>query len=82
MDAVLHTDAVQALGKIPVRFAELGVDLMTVSAHKLGGPMGAGALMVRDGRRLVAADVGGRPGAAPTRRHGKCCRARGICGSP
>lgn len=47
--ALLHTDAVQALGKIPVNFGLLGVDLMTLSAHKLGGPQGAGALVIRDG---------------------------------
>ena len=47
--ALVHTDAVQALGKMPVNFGLLGVDLMTLSAHKLGGPVGAGALVVRDG---------------------------------
>ena len=47
--ALVHTDAVQGLGKIPVNFGLLGVDLMTLSAHKLGGPVGAGALVVRDG---------------------------------
>jgi cysteine desulfurase len=44
--ALVHTDAVQALGKIPVDFAALGVHAMTVSAHKLYGPKGAGALVV------------------------------------
>lgn len=46
---LVHTDAVQALGKISVNFGLLGVDMMTLSAHKLGGPVGAGALVVRDG---------------------------------
>jgi cysteine desulfurase len=44
--AVMHTDAVQAFGKIPVRFGELNVQAMTISAHKLYGPKGAGALIV------------------------------------
>jgi cysteine desulfurase len=44
--AVTHTDAVQALGKVPVDFARLGVDAMTLSAHKIYGPKGAGALVV------------------------------------
>lgn len=47
--ALVHTDAVQALGKVPVNFGLLGVDMMTLSAHKLGGPVGAGALVIRDG---------------------------------
>lgn len=42
----VHTDAVQALGKMPLDFSALGVDLMTVSAHKIYGPKGAGALIV------------------------------------
>lgn len=44
--AWLHTDAVQALGKIPVDFRALGVAAMTLSAHKIGGPQGAGALVL------------------------------------
>ena len=47
--ALVHTDAVQALGKVPINFGLLGVDMMTLSAHKLGGPVGAGALVIRDG---------------------------------
>lgn len=42
----VHTDAVQALGKLPVDFRELGVSAMTLSAHKVGGPKGAGALVL------------------------------------
>lgn len=45
----LHCDAVQGLGKIAVDFSALGVDTLAVSAHKLGGPQGVGALVVRDG---------------------------------
>jgi cysteine desulfurase len=46
---VLHVDAIQALGKIPVDIKALGADLVTVSAHKIGGPKGAGAVIVADG---------------------------------
>ncbi|HJX43697.1 MAG TPA: cysteine desulfurase family protein [Geodermatophilus sp.] len=43
----LHTDAVQAVGQVPVDFAACGVDALTLTGHKLGGPMGAGALLLR-----------------------------------
>lgn len=56
---LVHTDAVQALGKIPVNFGLLGADMMTLSAHKLGGPAGAGALVVRDGLALEPLIHGG-----------------------
>lgn len=56
---LVHTDAVQALGKLPVNFGLLGVDMMTISAHKLGGPVGAGALIVRDGLALTPLIHGG-----------------------
>ncbi|MBV8793096.1 MAG: cysteine desulfurase [Pseudolabrys sp.] len=44
-NGVLHVDAVQAAGKIPIDISALGADLMTISAHKIGGPQGAGALI-------------------------------------
>lgn len=47
-----HADAVQALGKVPVRVDEVPVDLVAVSAHKIGGPNGVGALYVREGVEL------------------------------
>ncbi|MEE8558581.1 MAG: aminotransferase class V-fold PLP-dependent enzyme, partial [Myxococcota bacterium] len=49
----LHTDAVQALGKVPLALGSLPVDYAGVSAHKLGGPKGVGALYVRPGLRLA-----------------------------
>jgi cysteine desulfurase len=58
-NALVHTDAVQAFGKMPVNFALLGCDLMTISAHKLGGPMGVGALVIRDGLSLGVKMNGG-----------------------
>lgn len=55
----LHSDAVQAAGKIPLDVSELGVDLMSVSSHKLNGPKGVGALYVRQNTRLDPLILGG-----------------------
>ncbi|MGE0213205.1 MAG: cysteine desulfurase family protein [Parvibaculaceae bacterium] len=57
--ALVHTDAVQAAGKIEVSFEAFGVDLMSLSAHKLGGPAGVGALVLRDGLDIEARQLGG-----------------------
>jgi len=62
--AVFHIDAAQALGRIPVRVAALGCDVMTLSGHKLGGPAGSGALYVRAGAPLAAVMLGGPQEAA------------------
>ena len=49
----LHVDAIQSAGKIPVNLRELGADSLTLSAHKLGGPQGVGALVLKEGREAV-----------------------------
>jgi cysteine desulfurase len=57
--AILHVDAVQAFGKRPVNFGILGCDMMTVAAHKVGGPVGVGALVLRDGLVIEPLLAGG-----------------------
>lgn len=91
--ALLHCDAVQAVGRIPVAVAELQVDALTCSAHKLGGPKGAGALVLSDAaaRRLRPLLAGGRQEKglrAGTQAlpavvgFGAACALRGAAGGP
>lgn len=58
--AWFHTDAVQAFGSLAIDVKELGVDFLTVAAHKINGPKGVGFLYVRDGVQLPAMMIGGQ----------------------
>jgi len=59
-DVFFHTDAVQAVGKVAIDVKEIGCDLLTLTAHKMHGPQGAGALYVRKGTLLQPLFYGGR----------------------
>ena len=69
--AVIHVDAVQAFGKLSLNPKRMGIDLMTVSSHKIHGPKGVGALFIKKGTKLRPVAVGGgqegdiRPGTEP-----------------
>ncbi|MBR2079329.1 MAG: cysteine desulfurase [Clostridia bacterium] len=69
--ALIHVDAVQAFGKLPINVRKLGADLVTVSSHKIHGPKGVGALYIKNGTKLKPVNVGGgqekdiRPGTEP-----------------
>lgn len=57
-DVLVHVDAAQAAGRVPVAFGDLGADLVSISGHKWGAPAGTGALLVRRGLRLTPLLVG------------------------
>jgi len=54
-----HTDAVQAVGKVPINVKELGVDALSISSHKINGPKGIGALFIKNGLRVTPQILGG-----------------------
>lgn len=58
-DALIHCDGIQGAGKIAMDINELGIDLLSLSAHKFGGPQGVGALVMREERMVLAQMVGG-----------------------
>jgi cysteine desulfurase len=58
--ALFHTDALQSIGKVPVDVRPLGVDLLSLSAHKFNGPKGIGALWIKRGARVTAILTGGK----------------------
>lgn len=74
---LLHTDAVQTFGKIPYTVDEIGVDLVSLSAHKIYGPKGVGALYIRKGTKMIPTNHGGEQ---ERRRRGGTENVSGIVG--
>ncbi len=74
---IMHTDAVQGLGNIPIDVKDLGVDLMSMSAHKIYGPKGVGAMYIRRGIRIPSFIHGG---AQENRRRASTENLAGIVG--
>jgi len=56
---LVHTDAIQAIGKIPIDVKDFGIDLLSISSHKINGPKGVGALYVKNGIKLAPLILGG-----------------------
>ena len=77
-DVLLHVDAVQAAGRIPMSFAAFDADYVTLSAHKLGGPQGAGALIAKDEAPARTVDPRRRTGIGTPRGNGERRRDRRI----
>ena len=74
--ALFHTDAVQAVGKIPLDLKTTQIDMLSLSGHKLHGPKGIGALYLRKGTQVQSVDSRRPSGTAAARRHRECAGDR------